>query len=99
MLLLCCRPLVFLLEALHAACRINQLLLAGEERVAVRANFHANQIAAESRAGLKGVPARAVHRHIVIIGMNIVFHVFDRSVAPVCTSQAIIGCVARRANF
>jgi hypothetical protein len=33
---------VFLLETLDAARRVNQLLFAGEERVAVRANFHVN---------------------------------------------------------
>src|SRR5262245_8285195 len=33
---------VFLLESLDAARRLNQLLFAGEERVAVRADFHVN---------------------------------------------------------
>src|SRR5262245_64226791 len=33
---------VFLLETLDAARRVNQLLFAGEERVAVRADFHVN---------------------------------------------------------
>jgi hypothetical protein len=33
---------VFLLETLDAACSVNQLLFAGEERVAIRADFHMN---------------------------------------------------------
>jgi hypothetical protein len=33
---------VFPLETLDAARRVNQLLFAGEERVAVRADFHVN---------------------------------------------------------
>ena len=33
---------VFLLETLDAARRVNQLLFAGEERMAARADFHVN---------------------------------------------------------
>ena len=29
-------------EALHAACGVDQFLLAGKERVAIRTNFHVN---------------------------------------------------------
>ena len=35
---------VFFLEALNAACRIDELLFAGKERMAVIANFNAERI-------------------------------------------------------
>ena len=52
---------VFLLEPLDAAGRIDQLLLAGEERMAIRANFNADQLALEGRARFKHVAAGAMH--------------------------------------
>src|ERR1700739_464570 len=57
-------------EPLHAPCRVNQALLAGEERVAVRADFHVD-VALVGRPGLKVVSAGAHHAHRSIVGMNL----------------------------
>jgi hypothetical protein len=65
---------VFLGEALNAAGGVNQLLLAGEKRMAVRADFHTQHVALDGRAGLKRVAAGAVHRNGMIVGMNTGFH-------------------------
>lgn len=65
---------IFLLEALHAASSIQQLLFAGEKWMAARANFHAQHVAFDRRARLKRASARAVHQHFVIIGMDTGFH-------------------------
>src|SRR5271154_65845 len=70
---------ILLREALDAASRIDQLLLAGEERVAVRADFDAQHVAFDGRARGKSVAAGAVHGYFVIVGMNTGFHG-----APVC---------------
>src|SRR5271170_6056399 len=76
---LCGSVRILLREALDAACRIDQLLLAGEERVAVRADFDAQHVAFDGRARRKSVAAGAVHGYFVIVGMNTGFHG-----APVC---------------
>src|SRR5579864_185214 len=60
-------------EALDAPGGVDQLLLAGEERVTARADFHVN-VAAVSGTGSKCVSAGAVHAHFVISGMNSCFH-------------------------
>src|SRR5271165_1265237 len=57
-------------ETLDAAGRIHQALLAGEERMACRADFHVN-VALVGRAGLKVVSACAHHPHGGVIGMNL----------------------------
>ena len=56
-------------EALDAACRIHQLLLAGEERMAIRADFYVN-IALMGRTGREVVTARANNPNFVIVWMN-----------------------------
>src|SRR5208282_631640 len=60
-------------EALDAAGGIHQLLFAGKERMATRADFNAD-VASVSRPGHKNIAARAMHAHIVISGMNGCFH-------------------------
>src|SRR5579859_914999 len=84
---------VFFGEALNAAGGVHQLLLASEEGVAIRADFHAQHVALYGRARLKRVAAGAVHRHGVIIGMNTGFHgaAFRRvrSARPTRQSQGI----------
>src|SRR5579885_2383674 len=67
------RALVFLLEAVHTAFGVHQLLPAREEGVAVRADFHSD-IAFVSRARFERVPAGADHVYIFIGGMNSSFH-------------------------
>ncbi len=57
-------------EALHAASRIDKALLAGEERVAGRADFDVN-VALVGRTGLKVVSAGADYAHSVVIGVNL----------------------------
>src|ERR1700722_2292133 len=107
-LLLLCRSCgsrfirVFLLETFHTTCRIDQLLLAGEEGMAVRANFDAYHVAFNRRARVKRVAAGAVHLHGVIIGMDSFFHgtllFAGRSAQPFHGETH--GCVARSAgNF
>src|SRR6266576_1717702 len=61
-------------EALHAAGGVHQLLLAREERMAIRADFYAD-IALMSRPGHKGIPAGAMHTDFVIRRVNSCFHV------------------------
>ena len=61
-------------EALDAACGVDQLLLAGEERVATGADFNAEHVALDRRASLESIPASAVYGHGVIIGMDTGFH-------------------------
>jgi len=65
---------VFPAEAFDAAGGIEQLLLASEEGMAVRANFYAD-VALVSRTGNKIVAAGAVHPHLVITRMDCRFHV------------------------
>ena len=57
-------------EALYAASRIDKALLAGEERVARRADFHVN-VALVGRTGLKVVSAGADYAHSVVLGVNL----------------------------
>jgi hypothetical protein len=87
---------VFPAEALHASGGIDELLLAGEKRMAIRANFH-RDVALMGRAGHKCITARAVHAHFVVCGMNSCFHrisAFRPTVRPVnhCESLDSTGC-------
>jgi hypothetical protein len=61
-------------EAFDAACGVNQLLFAGEERVAIGADFDFEHVAFDSRAGGEIVAAGAMDCYGVIIGMNTGFH-------------------------
>src|SRR6266704_2785256 len=70
---------VLLGEALDAAGGVDQFLLAGEERVATGADFHAKHVALNGRPSLESVAAGAVHCHGVIIRVNPGFHE-----APIC---------------
>ena len=60
-------------EALDAARGVEYLLLAGEERVAGRADFDAD-IALMGRPGQKGITACAMHTRLMVIGVNSCFH-------------------------
>ena len=57
-------------EALHAACRVYQALLAGKERVANRADFHV-YVALVGRTGLEVVATGALDVHRGVVGMNL----------------------------
>ena len=65
---------VFFGEALDAASGVNELLFAGEEGVAVGADFDVETVALDGGASLKIVAAGAVHRDGMIVGVNTGFH-------------------------
>src|SRR5580700_4225712 len=60
-------------EALHTPSGVHQLLLAGKERMAGRADFNTD-VALMSRPRDKCVAARAMHAHFVVCRMNGCFH-------------------------
>jgi len=61
-------------EALDAAGRVHELLLAGKERMASGTNFYAD-VALVRGAGDKCVTAGAMDPNFVVAGMNGSFHV------------------------
>ena len=61
------------IESINASRSINQLLLAGEKRMASRTNFYV-QIALFGRTRLKRFAARACHSDFSIFRMNSRFH-------------------------
>src|SRR5258708_7461283 len=63
---------VLLLEAVDAAGRVDQLLLAGEEGMALRADVDAQFLLRGARG--PGLAARAVDRDLLILRMNVWFH-------------------------
>jgi hypothetical protein len=65
---------VFLGEALDTASGVHEFLLASEERVAIGADFDAQHIALNGRAGGKSVPTSTVDGDCVIVGMNTGLH-------------------------
>ena len=65
---------VFPLEPFHASRGVEQLLLAREEWMAIRADFHAQQRPFVCRARLECVAARAVYSHFVVVGMDSLLH-------------------------
>jgi len=64
---------VFAAEALNPAGGIDQLLLASEKWVAIRADFNVN-ISTVGGAGIERMPAGALHSYFVISGMNSWLH-------------------------
>ena len=64
---------VFAAEALDAAGGVNQFLLAGEERVARRANFYADVAFVRGTRG-KGAAARAMHADFMVRRMDSCLH-------------------------
>src|ERR1700730_1797685 len=76
---LCCGVGILLRESLNAPRGIDQLLLAGKEGMAVRADFNAQHIALYSRACWKSIAASTMHGHLMVVGVNTGFHG-----APVC---------------
>ena len=65
----CVALLVLELEALDATRGVDHLLLAGEEGVAVGADFE-DDVALVGGAGLEVVAARAAHGGFVVLRMN-----------------------------
>ena len=65
---------VFFGEAFHAACGVDELLLTGEERVAVGANFDFERVAFDGGTSREIVSAGAMNVYSVIVRMNSGFH-------------------------
>ena|SRR5882757_1712401 len=84
---------IFLGEALDAAGGVNQLLLAGEEGVTIRANFNIQPVALDGRTSREIVAAGAMHGYGVIVGVNAGFHE-----APFLAS-GLHGSLARPEDF
>src|SRR5712672_667299 len=64
---------VFLAELVHAAGRVDHLLLAGIERMAVRTHIDA-QVLAHGRACLESVAAAAADGDLAVLRMDRRFH-------------------------
>lgn len=62
------------LEALNTSACIDELLLAREERMAVRANFNADVFFC--RTGHKSIAACACNSRPLILGMDSLFHLY-----------------------
>ena len=66
--------LVFPRETFHASRRVDELLFAREERMALRADFYPHQRRFISRARLERAAAGAMDGNFVIIGVDSGFH-------------------------
>ncbi len=64
---------VALLETVDASAAVDQLLLAGEKRMALRANIDAQLLF--DRAGFEGLAAYAANNSLAVVGMDLLFHV------------------------
>jgi hypothetical protein len=67
------RGSVFLAEFVDATRGVEDLLLAGVERVAIRADFD-RKVVSQSRPRLERIPAGAGHANFFVLGMRIGFH-------------------------
>jgi len=63
------------LKAFDASCGVNQFLLAGEERMAIVADFQTR--IRRCCVGLEGIATRAGYGHQVQLGMDIFLHGYD----------------------
>src|SRR6266404_4547177 len=72
---------VFLGEALDAAGGVNELLLASEEGMAIRADFDIQLVAFDRRTSREIVAAGAVHRNGMIVGVDTISRLVRRSKA------------------
>lgn len=71
-----CRFLaIALVESINASCRVDELLLTGEERVASRADFDV-QVVFSGRAGFEALTASATNGYFVIFRVDSWFHYF-----------------------
>jgi hypothetical protein len=65
---------VFLLETLDTAGGVYEFLLAGEEWVAIGADFDTQHIALDGRARLESIPAGTMDGYGMIVGVDTGFH-------------------------
>jgi hypothetical protein len=77
---------VFLGEAFDAARSVQELLFAGEERVAIGADFDAQHCAFDRRARGEIVSTGTVNRNRVIVRVNTGFHESPFWSRPVCAA-------------
>ena len=63
-----------LVETVNTSTGVNQLLLAGIERVALGANFHTDVLL--GRTGGKDVATGAANGGLLVVGMDAFLHVF-----------------------
>jgi len=67
---------IFAAEAFHATGGVDHLLLAGEKRVAIGADFHVN-VALMGGPGLKAMTAGALHTNRIVVWMNSLLRHWD----------------------
>jgi len=89
-------------EAIYAAGRVDQLLLAGKERMAGRANFNV-QIAFARRARFESLATGAGYRYFFIFRVNSRFHFFAhlygcRLVASIKQAMIRVATALRQAS-
>jgi hypothetical protein len=72
--------LVSLLEALHATRRVDELLLAGEERMALAADLEPELLL--GGAGRERLAAGAVDEDFLVFGVNVLFHLLSLPFEP-----------------
>src|SRR5215813_5647037 len=90
---------VLLGEALDAAGGVHKLLLAGEEGMAVGADFHVQPVALDGGTRLKIIPASTVNGYGMIVGMNTGLHESPvcrvRSARLICAEQTPAASLGR----
>ena len=84
---------VALLETVHTAAGIDELLLAGIERMALRANIDAQLLL--DRTGLKRFTANTADNRLAVIRMNLFLHGFHLS----CAAELSAHGAARAFSF
>ena len=86
---------VLLVELVHAAAGVDQLLLAGVEGVALRADLDGDVLLGGS--GLDDLAAGAADGRALVIGMDSFFHVVHLMMS--CPEAEIYGDTRRNANY
>src|SRR5262249_48181632 len=86
-------PVVLLLELLDAAGGVHELPLAGEERVARRADFDVDDLARAARREL--VAAAAGDGRFLVLGVDVGFHGWGPYRGSVCYPLTIYGAGGR----
>lgn len=72
---------VFLFEFVNAAGGVDDFLLSGVKRVALRANFDGEVVFCHGRFGFEFVTARTSNGHVVVIRVDTLFHFHFLSVS------------------
>jgi hypothetical protein len=80
---------VFAAEAFDAACGVHQLLLAGKEGMAIRADFYVD-VAPVCGTGNECAATGAVYAHFMVCGMNSCLHEISRLIAELFDSKGML---------